>query len=220
MDGRGGALLPGLHDHHLHLLAMASALMSVQVGPPAIADAAGLIAALRDVHRNLPVGQWLRAVSYHESVAGDLDRTMLDAAVADRPVRVQHRSGTQWTVNSPGAYTLGLFDPHRTGGLDGVDRDEHGVPTGRLYRLDAWLTGQLPAGRTDLRPIGAQLARYGITGVTDATPFADLTGPALLAGAVAGGDLPQTVRVMGGPALADAAFPAPLRRGPDRKSVV
>ena len=31
----GGALLPGLHDHHLHVLAMAAALDSVPCGPPA-----------------------------------------------------------------------------------------------------------------------------------------------------------------------------------------
>jgi hypothetical protein len=33
VDGQGGALLPGLHDHHVHLLALAAALDSVAVGP-------------------------------------------------------------------------------------------------------------------------------------------------------------------------------------------
>ena len=39
VDGRGGALLPGLHDHHVHILAMAAADRSVQLAGLA-ADAA------------------------------------------------------------------------------------------------------------------------------------------------------------------------------------
>ena len=34
LDAAGGALLPGLHDHHLHLLALAAAEGSVRCGPP------------------------------------------------------------------------------------------------------------------------------------------------------------------------------------------
>ena len=45
---------------------------------------------------------WLRGVAYHESVAGPLDRDRLDAWVADRPLRVQHRSGALWMLNSAG----------------------------------------------------------------------------------------------------------------------
>jgi predicted amidohydrolase YtcJ len=214
VDGRGGALLPGLHDHHLHLLAMAAARESIVVGPPAVVDPAGLRTTLRAADGDLPPGQWLRAVGYHESVAGPLDARALDAAVAKRPVRVQHRSGAQWTVNTCGADALGLFDLTRTGYLEGVERDDDGEPTGRLYRLDAWLAQRLPAVRIDLRSIGESLARYGVTGVTDATPFADPTGPALLAAAASSGDLPQAVTIMGGPELADSAIPQPLRAGP------
>ena len=32
IDAGGGALLPGLHDHHVHLLAMAAARASLDVG--------------------------------------------------------------------------------------------------------------------------------------------------------------------------------------------
>src|ERR671916_1771459 len=47
VDGGGGALLPGLHDHHLHLLAAAAARRSVAAGPPAVRDPAALAASLR-----------------------------------------------------------------------------------------------------------------------------------------------------------------------------
>ena len=47
LDAEGGALLPGLHDHHIHLLALAAALESVACGPPAVSDRAALVHALR-----------------------------------------------------------------------------------------------------------------------------------------------------------------------------
>jgi len=34
LDAEGGALLPGLHDHHIHLFALAAAHESVRCGPP------------------------------------------------------------------------------------------------------------------------------------------------------------------------------------------
>ena len=48
-EGRGGALLPGLHDHHVHLHALAAAQTSIACGPPAVlnAQAAGRSAAPR-----------------------------------------------------------------------------------------------------------------------------------------------------------------------------
>src|ERR1019366_2688619 len=71
VDGRGGALLPGLHDHHVHLFAMAAALTSVQCGPPAVGDLDALAHALRTAPLD---HDWIRGVGYHESVAGPLDR--------------------------------------------------------------------------------------------------------------------------------------------------
>ena len=46
LDARNGALLPGLHDHHVHLRASAAAVASVCVGPPAVRSLPDLRAAL------------------------------------------------------------------------------------------------------------------------------------------------------------------------------
>ena len=78
IDGRWGALVPGLHDHHIHLLALAAAERSVPVGPAVTPDAAAFAGALAAANRSLARGSWLRAVGYHESVAGPLDRWRLD----------------------------------------------------------------------------------------------------------------------------------------------
>ena len=47
VDAAGGVLLPGLHDHHIHLLALAAARVSVGCGPPGVNDREALAAALR-----------------------------------------------------------------------------------------------------------------------------------------------------------------------------
>ena len=201
VDARGGALLPGLHDHHVHLRSLAAAAGSVAAGPPEVTDRAGLVAALRKGREQArATGRgWVRAVGYHESVAGPLDRRDIDAAVPDMPVRVQDRSGAVWIVNSPGAAVLGLD------GVDepGVDRDAGGVVTGRLFRMDDWLRSRtagdggaeetLAAG---LAEVGRAAAANGVTGFTDATPGltpGDLAFWRRLAGA---GVLDQRLTVM------------------------
>jgi predicted amidohydrolase YtcJ len=238
VDGRRGALVPGLHDHHIHLLALAAAERSVRVSPATTPDALAFTTALGDAHRTLAPGAWLRAVGYHESIAGPLDRWRLDEIVSDRPVRVQHRTGVEWVLNSRAIELTGLdvddagpdptrsADPHGaadwTGDIPavtdpvvGVERDGRGRPTGRLRGLDRWLRDRLPhQPPPDLAAVGRRLSRLGVTGVTDATPVDRLEDMAPLADAAASGALPQRTVVTGGPQLAAVDMPSPLARGP------
>jgi predicted amidohydrolase YtcJ len=230
IEGRRGALVPGLHDHHIHLLALAAAERSVPVGPAVTPDATAFAGALAAADRTLEQGAWLRAVGYHESIAGPLDRWRLDDIVPDRPVRVQHRTGIEWVLNSRGVELTGLDveAPGPSGAADwtgdipavtdpvvGVERDARGRPTGRLRGLDRWLRDRLPRERPpDLAAVGRRLSRLGVTGVTDATPIDRLEDLAPLAKAAAAGLLPQRTVVMGGPSLAAAEMPSPLARGP------
>lgn len=215
VDAAGGALLPGLHDHHTHLLATAAAEWSIDLSPAAVRDRTGLAESLQRADRKLAGGRWLRCISYHESVAGDLDRQSLDAIVPDRPIRVQHRSGARWTLNTAGARLLDLAGIDRPG----IERDASGNPTGRLHRADRWLRDLLPdsdagAEASHLADLGRRLAGYGVTGVTDATPYDDVDDLNAIALARRAGDLPQRVIVTGGPALTSARFPSGLERGP------
>ncbi|HKY67027.1 MAG TPA: amidohydrolase family protein [Acidimicrobiales bacterium] len=212
VDGGRGALIPGLHDHHIHLLALAAAERSPLVGPPYVADADTFTATLVQAHRALGDGDWIRAIGYHESVAGPIDRWRLDAVVADRPVRVQHRSGGAWVLNSVGLAAAGIDEAVEHPGLE---RDEQGRLTGRLLGLDRWLRDRLPAhAPPDLATVGRRLAAYGVTGVTDLTPVTRLDDLAPLAAAVTDGSLPQRVTISGGPRLTRADVPAALATGP------
>ena len=188
IDGGGGALLPGLHDHHIHILALAAADRSVR-----LEGATDVAAALRAADRRLPPGTWLRAVGWGGS-GGELDRAALDAVVADRPVRVQHRSGALWVLNSAGLQRVGVEEP-----------------TGRLFGSDTLLRDRMDGAEPlDLDAVGKRLASYGVTGVTDATPFSDMSGPHLLAGA----GLPQRVVLTGAPDLDIGEGPAHVDWGP------
>lgn len=205
LDAAGGALLPGLHDHHVHVLAWIAARRSVRCGPAEVRDAAELGRRLREAPH--PDG-WVRGVGYCESVAGNLDRTALDAWVPGRPVRVQHRSGSLWIVNSAALARLGLDGA--SGVPDGVERDARGRPTGRLFHLDAWLRDRWPAPPPpDWRAVARDWARMGVTGATDATPSNGPAEWALFTGAMRRGELPQRIILMGGPDLpAVQAVPA------------
>ncbi|CAN5745049.1 amidohydrolase family protein [soil metagenome] len=152
VDARRALLIPGLHDHHVHLRAAAAAAGSVQVGPPQVRDRAGLIRALADA--TVDGDGWIRAVGYHDSVAGPLDRAALDAIAPAVPVRVQHRSGVLWTLNSLGLNLVGLR--------------EH--PDGRLRSADTGWADTLTRRDAGVPVLGDRLAAFGITGITDATP--------------------------------------------------
>ncbi len=155
LDAGGGTVLPGLHDHHVHIRSAASALYSFSVGPPGVSTKDELAQILSNAAPG-PDG-WIRAVGYHESVAGDLDRAALDAIVPHIPVRIQHRSGALWILNTAALGRVGL--------------PEH--PDGRLRSADRGWSEALARRETDLAELSRRITATGVTGVTDATPDLD-----------------------------------------------
>jgi predicted amidohydrolase YtcJ len=195
LDAAGGEVLPGLHDHHVHLLALAAASRSIRVGPPEIRNARSFRAALSDAAAARAPANWIRAVGYHESVAGELDRKVLDRVVPRHPVRVQHRSGALWITNSAALAALGVERAVHPG----IERDAAGRPTGRLWRMDAWVGERLREGGSpplDLEALSAAAARAGITGWTEATPERGAGDTAVLLEAVASGAVRQRLHLM------------------------
>lgn len=191
IDACGGALLPGLHDHHIHLHAFAAAHSSVLCGPPKVTNFTQLQAALTAA----PGSGWIRGIGYHNCVAGELDRWKLDAMVDDRPVRIQHRSGKLWVLNSAAAEILEL---ERYSALTGVECSPDGSANGQLFRLDEWLRLQLgSSGWPDLSAVSRQLASFGVTGITDATPGNSVEEADVFLRAIEDKKLLQRVLLMG-----------------------
>jgi predicted amidohydrolase YtcJ len=147
LDAAGGALLPGLADHHLHLRAIAAARRSIDLGGQPVSTVAA------------PTGDGLLRVI---GAGDEVTREQLDELFGDRPVRVQHRSGAVWALN--------------TAALDRVPTElsDDERRTGQFWRSSGRLRAlSPPVDRTALAEVGAQLAGYGVTHVTDATPDGD-----------------------------------------------
>ena len=197
IDGAGGALIPGLIDHHIHLFGLAAQVASVRLDLEAAPSPAALQRALRAKDADLPPGGWLRGVGYHEDAAGPLDRHALDRMVADRPVRIQHRTGGLWVLNS--AALAQVLPPGAA--PDCVELDPQGQPTGRLWRGDDWLRGRLGDAPPSLARVSADLARFGVTGLTDASVTNDTAQAAVFARAIDDGALVQRLMLMSGGAL-------------------
>jgi predicted amidohydrolase YtcJ len=113
-------------------------------------------------------------------------------------------------LNSAAAALAGL----EAATVAGVERDPAGRPTGRVYGADAWLRDRVPAVRLDLAAVGDELAAYGVTAVTDATPIERGSELRMLTDAVGRGDYPVTVVVTGAPEL-----PADVEMGQERGPV-
>lgn len=178
LDATGATVIPGLHDHHVHLRSAAAASTSIRVGPHEVRDRDDLAHVLHTA----PVGEdgWIRAVGYHEVVAGPLDRLTLDEVAPTVPVRVQHRSGVLWTLNSAGLARVGLPDH----------------PDGRLRSADREWSDLLIGNDIGLSDLSARLAGYGVTAVTDATPDLEAADVGALADAHRRGELLQRVHCL------------------------
>lgn len=197
IDGQGGALIPGLCDHHIHLFGLAARADSVVLD--GIRNAKAFAARLAAATAARPPGAWVRVLGYHEAIAGDLTRADLDALAPRHRLRIQHQTGALWVLNSLALAALGEGDDP-----PGLERE-----TGRLWRGDAWLRSRIGADPPPLGPIGARLAAYGVTALTDASVTTDADAAARLAEAHLAGALPQRLTLMSGGALtapADAAF--------------
>ena len=98
LDGQGGALIPGLADHHIHLFALAAQAHSLALG--GVGSASAFRARIEAALAGRPPGEWLRVTGYHEAMAGELDRALLDQLAPRHPIRVQHQTGSLWMLNS------------------------------------------------------------------------------------------------------------------------
>ncbi|KTE32212.1 hypothetical protein ATE62_18200 [Sphingopyxis sp. HIX] len=184
-DARGLTLGGGLHDHHLHLLATAARMESVDLTDCRSVDA--VIAKLRAA----APGAWVRAIGYDERVAGLPDRAVLDDWLPDRPLRVQDRTGGYWLLNSAGVAALDEAPFPAC-----VELGVGGKPSGRIWRGDAWLRERIGGAPPSLAALGAKFAEWGVTGVTDAGASNGADEAKLLAGA-----MPQRLVMMGTEAL-------------------
>ncbi len=172
VDAAGGALLPGLHDHHLHLLALAARSTSIDLADvPAAADvdarlrrevraivAVAPAGSAPSATTSIATGRWTAVVSMR-SVA--TCRYGCSTAVA---CRGWSRRPGSWRWDSRWPPVAGVAeDPSSDGRVGfeaegpaepGVERDAGGVATGWLHRLDGWMAVRVGRVTPDLGSIG------------------------------------------------------------------
>lgn len=166
------AIIPGLHDFHLHLVGMARARRTVPLEGVATFEA--LLAELRRASATLLPGAWLRGRGWGEALlsAGALER--LEEAVGKRPALLySHDSHSAWaSAAARHVAGLGAVTPDPVGGR--IERGHGGEPSGILRESATDLVEAVaerlrgPALDAALDEVLAELAGLGITGATDA----------------------------------------------------
>lgn len=167
IDAKGGALIPGLVDHHIHLLSLAAQKNSVALDCARGRD--DCLARLSAAVAAVPAGHWLRVTGYHEITCGPLDGAALDKLAPNNPVRVQHQTGAFWQLNTQALLSvLG----HEEAPVC-FERAPSGAITGVVWRGDRWLGERIGRLLPPLDDISSMLSSYGITEVTDASASTD-----------------------------------------------
>lgn len=166
------AIVPGIHDFHLHLVGMARARRAV-----ALRDVAGfeaLLAELRRASSRLVPGLWLGGWGWREELLSGADLARLDEAVGERRALLYSRdSHSAWaSAAALRVAGIGRNTPDPPGGR--IERRAEGAPNGILRESATDLVDVVaerlrgPALDAALDEVLAELAGLGITGATDA----------------------------------------------------
>jgi predicted amidohydrolase YtcJ len=166
------AIVPGLHDFHLHLVGMARARSIVDL--TGCRDFDELVERVRPAAAALPPGAWLRGAGWAETTLDAHRLSVLEVAVQGHPALLEsHDRHSAW-ASAPALQIVGASadtpDPH--GGR--FERAPNGAPNGILRESAADLIDDA-AGRLTGHDLGSaigevvdELLGLGITGATDA----------------------------------------------------
>ena len=180
VEAGDAAVIPGLHDFHIHLVGLARTRLGVLLDDAR--DGAEVVSRLAEAAKRVVPGSWLTGRGWTEAQVRALPDGVLERAVGELPAFVTSHDGhSAWA--SPAALaavnvTTGTPDP--IGGR--LERDASGVPTGFLREtaLDLVASAVPRAQGERLRPALEatlrELAAFGITGVSEAGDYTDENG--------------------------------------------
>lgn len=176
-------LLPGLIDQHLHPVLGAATLVTEVVAIedwvlpdrtfPAARSPADYHRRLTAAEAGLPAGEWLVSWGYHALWHGPLDRSVLDAVSATRPIAVWQRSCHEFYLNTAAIEALGLTAEQMAG--HGPASDMLDLATGHWWEAGMNLLlphlapvmmspDRIAAG---LRQLADYLHRNGVTAINE-----------------------------------------------------
>lgn len=166
VDLRGGTLLPGINDSHLHAVNTGynSPPFTVDVGFPAVSSIADAVAAVKDRAATTPAGEWIVGVGWDTGYLKECvedphrqpTRQDLDAATREHPVFLHDFSRHTAWVNSLALAKAGIDRDTPTPPGSVIARDGDGEPTGLLAEGGAVMVEVL------LPPITVELSKAAI----------------------------------------------------------
>ncbi len=135
-------IVPGLIDPHVHM-ALSSLQYATPLTPPwPMATPNGMVRGLpnrdafferlREIELEHAEGLPLIVYGFHNLVHGDLDKSNLDDVTTERPLIIWHYSSHDFYLNSAALDWAGI-DASWHDRFEGVDLDENGDLTGRIY---------------------------------------------------------------------------------------
>lgn len=141
VDAKGGTILPGFIDAHLHLSVMAEMAMQLDVSPEAVSSFEEIKQMIKDEANRVPEGQWIRAAGYDDTKlkGKPLTRWDLDEVAPRHPVFITHVAVHWGVTNSLGLSLGGLQEDSEDppGGSLGRDSSSHRL-NGILYETAAF----------------------------------------------------------------------------------
>jgi predicted amidohydrolase YtcJ len=179
-DVRGSAVVPGLHDFHVHLVGLARARAGVVLDDAR--DGAEVARRVAAAAATVPDGDWVTGRGWSQAQLATLDLGHLEASTGGRPALLKSHDGHSAWASAAARIIAGLTastaDP--PGGR--IERDARGQPSGILRETALELVAgheprlQGPALRPHLEATLRELATFGITGATEAGDYTDENG--------------------------------------------
>lgn len=174
IDLQGAAVLPGLHDLHVHPLG--AGMAQVQCQFPQGSTRQRIVAAVKDCAGRRAPGEWITGGQWDATSYGAeaIDRAVLDAAAPEHPVVLTDISGHSVWANSRALELAGITaaTPNPPGGI--IERDGAGRVTGVLRESAAGLVrSRVPPTTPEqaaqaLRASLERMLAHGITSFVDA----------------------------------------------------
>jgi predicted amidohydrolase YtcJ len=180
VDAREAAVMPGLHDFHIHLVGLARTLAGVLLDEAR--DGNEVADRLGDAARAAAAGAWVTGRGWSEAQLGAFDLARLESAVGDHPAFVASHDGHSAWASAAARRIAGLTSATDDPPGGRIERDAHGEPTGVLRETGVELVArhqprlQGSALRVHLDATLRELSQFGITGASEAGDYTDENG--------------------------------------------
>ncbi len=147
IDAKGGSVLPGFSENHMHVFSGAAELDHLQLG--GVHGSEALSSAIRAYSDQRPHQKFLFAQGCDYAVLGpekSLDRHVLDSIVADRPVLVMAADHHTAWANTKALELSGILHGMTLNTGNEIVMGDDGLATGVLLEMEAFGPVQVAGG--------------------------------------------------------------------------